>query len=172
VGEEAGASPPSVGSRRPLGCARASGWRLEAIGRTIEIVGRARRGRINLLERDIAMRVALALASCAAASALWAASAEAGPCAEDLYRADVDIGKRLDALAARGKAGTESTFATLHRQPTPATVAGAEEQVGDVSAAQVDAVRKFMAEAKKADDAGDKAGCENALSEARKLLGM
>ena len=118
------------------------------------------------------MRVALALASCAAASALWAAPAEAGPCAEDLYRADVDIGKRLDELAARGRTGTQSTFATMHRQPTPATVAGAEETVGDISAAELDAVRKYMAEAKKADEAGDKAACENAMSQARKLLGM
>jgi len=89
-----------------------------------------------------------------------------------LYKADVDIGKRLEAIAARGRAGTESSFATLHRQPTPATVAGAEEQVGDVSEAQANAVRNFMAEAKTADEAGEKAACENALSEARKILGM
>lgn len=118
------------------------------------------------------MRTGFAISICATALALWAASAEAGPCTEDLYRADVAIGKRLDELAARGRAGTESAFATMHRQPTPATIAGAEAQVGDITPAQVDAVRNFMAEAKKADEAGDKAACENALSEARKILGM
>jgi hypothetical protein len=42
----------------------------------------------------------------------------------------------LDAVAAKGKAGTESTFATTHRQPTQMTVAGAEEQLGEVSEAK------------------------------------
>jgi hypothetical protein len=118
------------------------------------------------------MRIGFAFALGAAASTLWAASALGGPCAEDLYKSNVDIGKRLDELAANGKAGTESSFATMHRQPTPATVAGAEEKVGDVSEAQANAVRGYLAEAKKADDAGDRAGCEKALSQARGLLGM
>ena len=103
---------------------------------------------------------------------LSGAPVHAGPCADDLYKADVDIGKRLDELAAQGKAGTESTFATMHRQPTPATVAGAEEKIGDVSESQVKAVREYLAEAKRADDANDKPACEQALSEARKLMGM
>jgi hypothetical protein len=100
------------------------------------------------------------------------ALAYAGPCSEDLYRADEAIGKRLDALAAQGKSGAESNFATMHRQPTPATVAGAEEKVGDISEADAKAVRNYMAEAHKADDSGDKAACEKAISEARALLKM
>jgi hypothetical protein len=118
------------------------------------------------------MRIGFALALCTAASTLLAVSAQAGPCAEDLYKANEDIGKQLDELAANGRAGTESTFATMHRQPTPATVAGAEEKVGDVSEAQANDVRRYLAEAKKADDAGDKVACEKALSQARGLLGM
>jgi hypothetical protein len=128
--------------------------------------------RMDSLLKDIAMRCGFALVFCAAASAMWAAPAQAGPCSEDLYKADLDIGKRLDAIAARGKSGRESSFATLHRQPTPATVAGAEEKIGDVSEEQAKAVREFMVEAKKADDAGDKAACENALTKARNILGM
>ncbi len=104
--------------------------------------------------------------------ALWAVSAHAGPCAEDLYNAGVEIGKRLDAIAARGRAGAESTFATSHHQPTPATIAGAEEKLGDISESQVRAVREYLSKAKAADDAGDKPACENALSEARTILGM
>ena len=118
----------------------------------------------------MSMRAAIAFA--ATVCALCPAPGRAGPCADDLYRAEVDIGKRLDAIAASGKTGAESTFATAHHQPTPATIAGAEEKVGDVSEAQVQAVREYMAEAKKADDAGDKSGCEQALSQARNLLGM
>ena len=100
------------------------------------------------------------------------ALAYAGPCADDLYRASVDIGKRLDEIAAKGKGGAESTFATAHHQPTPSSVAGAEEKLGDISEAQVHAVREFMVEARKADDAGNKDACEKALLEARGLLGM
>ncbi len=116
------------------------------------------------------MRALLAFA--ALACALCPVSSYAGPCADDLYKADLAIGKRLDEIAANGKPAAESTFATAHHQPTPATVAGAEETVGDISEAQVTAVRKFMVEAKQADAAGDKDACEKALSEARGLLGM
>ncbi len=38
------------------------------------------------------------------------ALAYAGPCADDLYRASVDIGKRLDEIAAKGKGGAEFDF--------------------------------------------------------------
>jgi len=117
------------------------------------------------------MRTGLAAALFAAASAIGAAGAAAGPCAGDIYKADVEIGKRLDALAAGGKAGTESSFATTHHQPTPSTVAGAEEKVGDISEAQAADVRKWMAEARRADAAGDKDTCEKALAQAHSLLG-
>ena len=79
---------------------------------------------------------------------------------------------RLDAIAAKGRPGTESTFATMHRQPTPATVAGADENLGDVSEQDVRAVREYMTEARKADDANDRPACEKALTEARKILKM
>jgi hypothetical protein len=115
-------------------------------------------------------RFAIALGG--AGLALWTAPVNAGPCSEDLYQADVAIGKRLDAIAAEGKTGVESTFATKHRQPTPATVAGAEAQLGDISDSQLQAVRDFMRQAKEADDRGDKASCENALAGAKKILGM
>jgi hypothetical protein len=116
------------------------------------------------------MRAALAFA--AFTGAFWPALAYAGPCAEDLYKADIEIGRRLDDIAAKGRAGAESNFATMHRQPTPGTIAGAEEQIGDISDTQVQAVRNYLADAKKADDAGDKPACEQALSQARQILGM
>jgi hypothetical protein len=118
------------------------------------------------------MRAGFAAALFAAASALSAGGANAGSCKDDIYKAEVEIGKRLDAIAARGKTGAQSTFATTHHQPTPSTVAGAEEKVGDLSPAEVDAVHQWMAEAHKADAAGDSAGCEKALTQARGLLGQ
>ena len=116
------------------------------------------------------MRAGFAAALFAAASALSAGGANAGPCAGDITKAEVEIGKRLEQLAAQGKPGSETTFATTHHQPTPATVAGAEEKVGDISEAQVNAVRQWMAEARKDDAAGDLDNCEKALAQARSLL--
>ena len=108
----------------------------------------------------------------AIAAMLVSVPAMAGPCLNDIYQADEEIGKVLDAAAAKGKVGAESNFATMHRQPTPATVAGAEQQLGDISEAQVKAVRAFMQEARKADAANDKPACEKALADARQMLGM
>ncbi|RBP12214.1 hypothetical protein DFR50_11443 [Roseiarcus fermentans] len=113
-----------------------------------------------------------ALALAAIACALCPAPSRAGPCADDIYKADVAIAKRLEQLAAQGKPGAESSFATTHHQPTPATIAGAEEKVGDISEAQATAVRKWMTEARKDDAAGDRESCEKALAQARGLLGM
>ncbi len=95
----------------------------------------------------------------------------AGPCANDIYQADEAIGKKLDEAAAKGKGGAQSTFATTHHQPTPETIAGAEEQVGDISESVVKELRAFMQAARMADAAGDKAGCEKALAEAKSIIG-
>ena len=113
-----------------------------------------------------------ALTVAAFLSAFAPALANAGPCAADLLKADDEIGKRLEAIAAKGKTGAESTFATTHHQPTPATLAGAEEKVGDISEQDAQSVRTYLKEARQADDAGDKPACEKALGEARKILGM
>ena len=94
----------------------------------------------------------------------------AGPCADEIYQTDIAIGKRLSAAAASGAAGAQSSFANLHRQPTPATVASAEAKLGELPDADVQRIRTFMDEARRADAANDKADCEKALAEARKIF--
>jgi len=116
------------------------------------------------------MRMLFATAPVAAVLTLWVAPAFAGPCTDQIYQADIAIGKRLDAAAAQGKSGPQSNFATLHRQPTPSTVAGAEAKLGDLSEADLQAIEKFMDEARKADVANDRAGCQKALAEAETIL--
>jgi hypothetical protein len=96
---------------------------------------------------------------------------QAGPCTDEIYQADIAIGKRLNAAAATGAAGTESTFATMHRQPTPGTVAGAEAKLGDLPDADLQRIEAFMDQARQADASNDKATCEKALAEAHKILG-
>jgi hypothetical protein len=115
------------------------------------------------------MKVRLALASGTTAFALWAPPAHAGPCENQIYQVVVAIGQRLDAAAAKGKAESESTFATTHRQPTPRTLAAAEEKAGDLSESEVKAVRQLMEEARAADAAGDLPACEKALAEVRTI---
>jgi hypothetical protein len=111
-----------------------------------------------------------AILAAAAAPLLVAVPADAGPCTDRIYQTDVAIEKLLDAAAAQGEPGVESTFATMHRQPTPRSVAGAETRAGDLSPDQTQKILDAMELARKADDAGDQAGCEKALGEAQHIL--
>ena len=103
---------------------------------------------------------------------LLPAAAHAGPCAPEIYDTDIALNKKLDALAARGKSGTETQGALIHRQPTPLSVAGAEEKLGDISEADLKTIRAYMDEARKADDGGDLPACRKALADARQMLGL
>ena len=96
---------------------------------------------------------------------LGAAPAHAGPCTDRIYQTDLTVSKLLDAAAAEGRPAPQSAFATMHRQPTPGSIASAEQQAGDLSSADVQAITEAMDVARHADDAGDRAGCEKALSE-------
>ncbi len=105
------------------------------------------------------------------ALALIAAPAHAGPCTQQIYDFDVVLNKKLDAAAAAGKTGAQSMAATAHRQPTLKSVEEAEVRLGDISPANAQAFTDAMVEARKADAAGDRAGCEKALSAAESMLG-
>jgi hypothetical protein len=101
---------------------------------------------------------------------LGAASAHAGPCTDRIYQTDLDVAKILDSAAAQGRPVPQSTFATMHRQPTPGSVASAEQQAGDLTADEAQAITEAMDVARHADDAGDRAGCEKALSDVDRML--
>jgi hypothetical protein len=107
----------------------------------------------------------------AAMIVMTSAVAKAGPCDRELYEADLTIGKRLDAAAARGKAAPESPGALLHHQPTPKSIASAEEKVGDISDADLKALTEDMQAARKANAAGDLAACQKALADVPSHLG-
>lgn len=99
-----------------------------------------------------------------------AAPAYAGPCTERIYQTDLDVAKLLDSAAAQGRTKTESTFATMHRQPTPGSIASAEQEAGDLTSEEAQAITEAMDEARHADDQGDRAGCEKALSDVDRIL--
>jgi len=58
----------------------------------------------------------------------------------------------------------------MHRQPTPGSVASAEEQAGSLSSAEVQAITEDMDAARRADEEGDSAACEKALSDVDQIL--
>ena len=99
-----------------------------------------------------------------------AGAAQASPCA-----------KQIAALEAQHKSGpaptagsaAESVAATLHRQPTVASVEGAGPAADAANSKQAERDAHFEIEieqAKAAEDSGDVAGCEAAVGEARKAL--
>jgi hypothetical protein len=94
----------------------------------------------------------------------------AGPCSQQIHDVRVAAASRLDAIAGAGKAGAETPYATMHRQPTPNSVAGAEAKLGELSAPDTDAFAQAMERADQADENGDLSSCEQALSDAEHIL--
>ncbi len=101
---------------------------------------------------------------------LAAAAAHAGPCTDRIYQTDLEVAKLLNSAAAQGRPAPQSTFATMHRQPTPGSVASAEQEAGDLTSDELQAITEAMDVARHADDAGDRAGCEKALSDVDGML--
>jgi hypothetical protein len=81
------------------------------------------------------------------------------------------IDAKMGQKAAAGPAARESTAATTHRQPTPGSIAAAEEKLGEVSAQTAEAIARDMARARAADSAGDNSACERALADVQRAIG-
>jgi hypothetical protein len=95
----------------------------------------------------------------------------AGPCSVEIDRTQVRVDAKLAAKAAAGPGANESTAALEHRQPTPGSIARAEERLGEVSANLAATVTQALARARAADNAGDKSACEEALADVQRLIG-
>jgi len=102
--------------------------------------------------------------------AVAAQQAHAGPCSQQIYDTRVAAETRLDAIAGAGRTGVETQSATKHRQPTPNSVARAEEKLGELSGADIGAFEEAMQRAEKADENGDLAACQKDLAEAQRAL--
>ena len=95
----------------------------------------------------------------------------AGPCSGDIDKMQARIDSALEGKAARGPAAKEGAFAGMTEQPTPRSMAAAEEKLEELSPQTVDAVRRAMAKARTADSAGDSSACVSALAEAQRAIG-
>src|SRR6185437_13387168 len=83
--------------------------------------------------------------------ALSTSGAFASPCSQEIDRVQASIDAKLEAQAAAGGSARESIAATMHRQPTPGSIATAEVRVGDVSSEKIHAVEVLMTQAREAE---------------------
>ena len=102
-------------------------------------------------------------------TALAPIAAWAGPCSVEIDRLQASVDARIDTTAGAGPMGRESSAATEHRQPTPGSIARAEESLGEGTA--YGQVLAALARAREADQVSDAASCERALAAARAALG-
>jgi hypothetical protein len=78
---------------------------------------------------------------------------------------------KLASAARGGPTARESVAATDHRQPTPDSIAAAEERLGDLSPRTIEAIESGMARARREDTEGNRAACEAALAEVSRAIG-
>jgi len=108
-------------------------------------------------------------------AAAWAVSVSAtyaGPCADAIDAMQARIDAALEAKAAAGPTGKEGVPAGMSVQPTPRSIAAAEEKLGDISRQTVAAVAEGMARARTADATGDRPACEKALADVARVIGQ
>jgi len=90
---------------------------------------------------------------------------QAGPCTNDIVQLQAQIARAEAASPSAGPSAAQSVGAQLHHQPTPSSVGAAESKASVGARAALDRARA-------ADAAGDAAGCQRALKEARDLFGL
>jgi hypothetical protein len=96
----------------------------------------------------------------------------ASPCTDRIDAMQARIDAALEAKAAAGQTGKEGVPAGMSVQPTPRSIAAAEEKLGDVSAQTVAVVGQGMARARAADAAGDANACQKALADVQRVVGQ
>jgi hypothetical protein len=118
---------------------------------------------------DQVMNFGTLLVLSAAAVALSAQPSLANPCSQDIDRAWVEVNAKIQARVAAGRSASQSTTALLYRQPTPSSIAAAEEALVDIWLPMETAVAA-LARAREADRANDGIACEGALAEVRRVI--
>jgi len=92
----------------------------------------------------------------------------AGSCSIQIDEMQARVDALIAATAANGPTEVESTAATAHRQPTPDSIAAAEEKLGE--GARAERALAAMTQARAADEAGDSSACEQALASVQRAL--
>jgi hypothetical protein len=119
------------------------------------------------------MRIRRCIGLCAAVLAASMSASYAGPCLDEIGTVQAKIDAKLEAIAAAGPPATASAMEGMNSpQPTPRSIAGVEEKMGEIRPETVQAIQRGMARARAADNNGDKAACEQALAEVQRTLGQ
>jgi hypothetical protein len=114
------------------------------------------------------MSIQHSAALAATALALSIVASHAGPCSIEIDSMQKRIDAMIAATAAAGPSARESSAATMHRQPTPNSIAAAEEGLGE--GARAERALAAIAQARAADSADDKIGCQRALADAQRAI--
>jgi hypothetical protein len=116
--------------------------------------------------RLLRISIAGAVALCTSLSVANAAS-----CAKDIDAMQARFDARLEAIAAAGRGAPQSIKADMSAQPTPSSIAKAEEKLGELNQHMVRNVRRAMTRARAAEARGNTGRCERELAVARRALG-
>jgi hypothetical protein len=98
-------------------------------------------------------------------AATWA---HAGPCTAEIDKLQAQVDAKIEAIAGSGPAAAESRAARLHHQPTPASIAAAEQRLHESEGTK--RALAALARARKADEAGNTDACDKALAQARAAI--
>ena len=101
---------------------------------------------------------------------LAASPSYAGPCQRSIDRVQVQIDAVIEKRAASGPWAPESVDARRNYQPTPRSLAKAEEALG--TGAGLQSALNALGRARDADRGSDVALCNSELNEARRALGL
>jgi hypothetical protein len=116
----------------------------------------------------ITLRVLVFAAMAVAASA---STTYAGPCSNQVDAMQARIDAKLEAKAAAGPTAKQGVAAGMSMQPTPASIAAAEEKLGEISPKKIQAIKRGMARARVADKVGDLRACRKALAAVQRAIG-
>jgi hypothetical protein len=118
------------------------------------------------------MKIGRMLASSAVAFAASISASLAGPCSAEIDAMVARINAALEARAGAGSTAKEQgVVAGRHVQPTPRSLAAAEEKLGEMSPETVELVRQAMARASAANSVGDNVACKEALTDVQRAIG-
>jgi hypothetical protein len=98
-------------------------------------------------------------------------TAHAGSCAAAIDAAQARFDAKLDAIAAHGRTATQSLSADRSDQPTPRSIAAAEERLGELNQHLIRNIRRAMTRARAADAGGNERRCEKELARVQRALG-
>jgi hypothetical protein len=118
------------------------------------------------------MRIRRYPGPCAVLLSASMSASYAGPCLDRIGATQAKVDAKLEAIAAAGPPATPGDMEGPNSpQPTPLSMAGVEERMGEIRPETVQAIEQGMARARAADSNGDNAACERALAEVRRTLG-